>query len=133
DPKTGASAFELELGRGQKPKGFATATPVVSGDVVYVSSIVDGTTHAIGLDGKPRWKAKVPGAGAGLVVGDDAVYVAAGPRLVALGRRDGTPRGEVKVGGHLGPGTPLLLGETLVATNLYGWVVAVPTSAFVKP
>ena len=134
DPSTGATVWEKELGRGPKPKGFAAATPTVVDGVVYVSSIVDGTTHALDVeDGRPRWAAKVPGAGAGLVVADHRVYVAAGSRLVALDRDDGHMRGALTVGGHQGPATPLLAGETLIVTNMYGWIQAFPTAAFGAP
>ena len=131
DPATGKSVWEQELGRGEKPKGFATATPAVVDDVIYVSSIVDGTTHALAAsDGRSIWSVKVPGAGAGLVVGDRSVYVAAGPRMVALDRKDGSAQGFIAVGGHMGPATPLLAGETLFVTNMYGWIQAFPTTAF---
>ena len=131
DPATGKSVWERELGRGPAPKGFATATPAVSDGIVYVSSIVDGTTHALNArDGRPLWAAKVAGAGAGLVVGAKTVYVSAGPRLVALDRKDGRTTGEAKVGGHQGPVTPVLAGETLFTTNMYGWIQAVPVSSF---
>lgn len=131
DPATGKSAWEQELGRGAKPKGFATATPAVVGDIVYVSSIVNETTHALAVgDGRQVWATRVPGAGAGLVVGDARVYVAAGPQLVALDRKSGELQGAIAVGGHQGPATPLLAGETLIVTNMYGWVQAFPTEAF---
>ena len=124
DPSTGNTVWERELGRGPKPKGFAAATPTVVDGVVYVSSIVDGTTHALDVkDGRPRWPAKVPGAGAGLVVADHRV----------LDRDDGHLQGALTVGGHQGPATPLLAGETLIVTNMYGWVQAFPTSAFGAP
>jgi outer membrane protein assembly factor BamB len=133
DPATGKSVWERELGRGPEPKGFGTATPVCVDGVIYVSSIVDERTHALSArDGAVIWSASVAGAGAGLVVGDQDVYVAAGPRLVALDRKDGHPRGTLTVGGHQGPATPLLAGETLFTTNLYGWIQASPTRAF-KP
>jgi outer membrane protein assembly factor BamB len=133
-PASGETVWEKELGRGPKPKGFGAATPTVVGGVVYVSSIVDGTTHALDVkDGQTRWTAKVPGAGAGLVVGDRRVYVAAGPRLVALDREDGRLQGTLVVGGHLGPATPLLAGETLIVTNMYGWIQAFPAAAFAAP
>jgi outer membrane protein assembly factor BamB len=133
DPATGKSVWERELGRGAEPKGFGTATPVCVDGVIYVSSIVDESTHAVSAtDGRALWSTSVAGAGAGLVVGDHDVYVAAGPRLVALDRKDGHARGAIAVGGHQGPATPLLAGETLFTTNLYGWVQAFPTSAF-KP
>ncbi|MDE2142770.1 MAG: PQQ-binding-like beta-propeller repeat protein [Elusimicrobia bacterium] len=131
DPATGKSVWERELGRGPSPKGFGTATPAVADGVVYVSSIVDGTTHALNArSGRSLWSAKVAGAGAGLVVGAKTVYVAAGARLVALDRKDGRTLGEVKVGGHQGPVTPVLAGETLFTTNMYGWIQAVPVSSF---
>ena len=127
DPATGKSVWERELGRGAAPDGFSTATPAVADGVVYVSSIVDGTTHALDArSGRPLWTANVAGAGAGLVVGGKRVYVAAGSRLVALNRKDGKIMGEVKVGGHLGPATPVLAGESLFITNMYGWIHAVP-------
>lgn len=131
DPATGKSVWERELGRGPEPKGFGTATPASVEGVIYVSSIVDGATHALSAnDGRAIWSTSVAGAGAGLVVGDHDVYVAAGPRLVALDRRDGHTRGAITVGGHQGPVTPLLAGETLFTTNLYGWIQAFPTTAF---
>ena len=131
DPATGKSAWEQELGRGAKPKGFATATPSAVGDVVYVSSLVDETTHALTAgDGRQLWATRVPGAGAGLVVGDADIYIAAGPRLVDLDRKSGALKATLAVGGHQGPATPLLAGETLIVANMYGWVQAFPTKAF---
>ncbi len=130
DPATGRSVWEAEVGRGPVPKGFATATPSVSGGTVFVSSIVDGTTHALDArTGRSLWSAKVAGAGAGLVAGPKTVYVAAGARLVALDRKDGRMTGAVKVGGHQGPATPVLAGDTLFVTNMYGWIQAVPVAS----
>ena len=131
DPATGHSIWERELGPGAKPGGFATATPAVVEGLVYISGIVDGTTQALSVkDGSVKWTTKVPGAGAGLVVGDRTVYVAAGPKLVALSRAEGKAAGSVEVGGFIGPATPLLAGDTIFVTNLYGWIHAVPVSAF---
>ncbi len=127
DPATGRSVWERELGRGKPPEGFATGTPVVVDGVVYASSIVDGMVHALSAgDGRSLWSARARGAGAGLVVGERAVFVAAGPRIVELDRKDGRRLGAMLLGGNLGPAAPLLAGETLICDNLYGWVIAVP-------
>jgi hypothetical protein len=53
--------------------------------------------------------------------------------LFALDRESGQANGSLMVGGHQGPATPLLAGETLIVTNMYGWIQAFPTSAFRAP
>ncbi|MBF6570043.1 MAG: PQQ-binding-like beta-propeller repeat protein [Candidatus Binataceae bacterium] len=131
DAATGRIAWQVVLGKGPAPGGFATATPAIVEGIIYVSSIVGHATHALSLtDGRPLWNTSVKKAGAGLVVDDKIVYVAAGPHVISLARSDGHQIGSVRVGGYIGPATPLLAEDTLMVTNLYGWIHAIPLSRF---
>ncbi|MHB8381516.1 MAG: outer membrane protein assembly factor BamB family protein [Candidatus Binataceae bacterium] len=131
DSTSGKIVWQQVLGTGAAPGGFATATPAIVDGTVYISSIVDRRTHALSLsDGRSLWVTQVKGAGAGLVVGEKTIYVAAGPQVVALARRDGHQIGAYSVGGYIGPATPIIVGGTLLVTNLYGWMHAIPLSEF---
>lgn len=120
DAATGAQKWQFNT------KGEVWATPTLSSDAIYVSSL-DGSLYALDKSGGQKWRFN--GAGSGVaakpVVSGDAVYIGAfDSKLYSVKTADGSLNWSLK-GDNWFWATPVVNGGVVYAAALDGKVYAV--------
>lgn len=124
----GISAYDVEreeiAWNRELPK--IRSSPAVAGAQVFASSVSSGIYVLDASTGDVEWHWSGTGCWTTPVITQDTVYATANGMLIALDRSDGTKRWEFDIHGDV-YGTPLVVGDTVVAGSI-GWTaVAVDT------
>ncbi len=129
DAKTGKIVWQQRMNDGPVPPAMKTATPMITGGVVYEGSPVDGNYHAFDLKtGRKLWTVHLGSqirAGAAVIDGVAYIPYHSGD-IAAIRVSDGQLLGKKHIGGSFGPSSPVVVGKTLYVSNVYGWVTALP-------
>lgn len=129
DAQTGKILWQQRMNNGPVPPAMKTATPMITGGVVYEGSPVDGNYHAFDLKtGRKLWTVHLGSqirAGAAVIGGVAYVPYHSGD-IAAIRISDGKLLAKKHIGGSFGPSSPVVVGGTLYVSNVYGWVTALP-------
>ncbi len=132
DAATGKVVWQKQFADGPVPPAMKTATPMIASGKVFEGSPVTGDYYAFDLKtGREFWKVHL-GAQirAGAALADGVLYVPyKSGDIAAIRLADGTLLNNRHIGGAFGPSSPVIVGGTLYTSNIYGWLLAMPTSS----
>lgn len=135
DANTGKIVWQKRFGNGPVPNAMKTATPMITEGKVFEGSPVTGDYYAFDLKtGRELWQVHLGAeVRAGAAVSNGIAYIPykAGD-IAAVRVSDGKLLGRKHLGGAFGPSSPVIVGGTLYVSNIYGWVIAIPTSQLIK-
>ncbi|HUZ45726.1 MAG TPA: PQQ-binding-like beta-propeller repeat protein [Terriglobia bacterium] len=136
DADSGKIVWQHRFAKGPVPPAMKTATPMIADGTVYEGSPVTGNYYAFDLkSGRELWKVHLGAqirAGGALANGIVYVPYKSGD-IAAISAASGTLIGKKHIGGAFGPSSPVIVGGTLYVTNIFGYVLAMPTSEIPGP
>lgn len=111
--KTGTPQWEITLNRNTRFKDI-DASPVVSGDMLFISSYDDKVYAVSKKKGEIIWKSQFGGASAPLVFSDRLIVASSKGDLASLSKKDGSVIWKIKTNQGIYTEPTLLKGSILV-------------------